>query len=337
MEQTLTKLIVHVGIDRAPSSVRDQVADHESNAVKYYLNEVVDFDTAAAFHKRPSNGVVQRELRSATLLADNTAPMGITDAQSQQISNHPEVRQLRRRCWDLTEERHRRGYRTWKDAAGTDISEQKRQADAELSCKLTSLREEAKKKNRQRHFRRTDTAIFNQQYEKAADTPGDNPQDRLPHHYQVSERVELIHLLCYLEPAKTEEEGHSRRLEYIRLLVRWQGRKESPRRGREAVVSHSPSPESPATGAIPEKYDTLQCPFCLSDRRLPWPDREKRKSKINKLWDRVENIHEQELAAFSSGSRHCGICGMRNVAFVPESISHFKNHTQTVHGIRLRP
>lgn len=38
--------------EKAPSSVRDQVADHESNAVEYYLNEVVDFDTAAVFHKR---------------------------------------------------------------------------------------------------------------------------------------------------------------------------------------------------------------------------------------------------------------------------------------------
>ncbi|TQB67531.1 hypothetical protein MPDQ_005340 [Monascus purpureus] len=106
------------------------------------------------------------------LLADNTAPMGITDAQSQQISNHPE--------------------------------------------------KEAKKKNRQRHFRRTDTAIFNERYEKTPDAQGDHIQGRLPHHYQIPERAELTHLLCYLEPAKTEDEAHSRRLGYIRLMVRWQ-------------------------------------------------------------------------------------------------------------------
>ncbi|KAF5854957.1 hypothetical protein ETB97_010486 [Aspergillus alliaceus] len=51
----------YVRSDKAPASVRDQVADHESNAVKYYLNKVVDFDTAAAFHQQPSNEAVQRE------------------------------------------------------------------------------------------------------------------------------------------------------------------------------------------------------------------------------------------------------------------------------------
>lgn len=103
------------------------------------------------------------------------------------------------------------------------------------------------------------------------------------------------------------------------------------------AMSLSPSPEPPAGRAIPEKYDPLQCPFCLSDRRLPWPDRKKRKSKINKLWDHVENIHEHALAGFNSGTQRCGICGMHNVTFVPSSVSHFKNHTQTIHGIRLRP
>ncbi|ODM20278.1 hypothetical protein SI65_03331 [Aspergillus cristatus] len=105
--QNLTQKVLRRGAinainNRAPSSVRDQVADHESNAVKYYLNEVVDFDTAAAFHKRPSNEIVQRELRSATLLADSTAPISLTDAQSWKISNDPEVHRLRKACRDLT-------------------------------------------------------------------------------------------------------------------------------------------------------------------------------------------------------------------------------------------
>lgn len=55
------------------------------------------------------------------------------------------------------------------------------------------------------------------------DLQGDQTQDRLPHHYQIPERAELIHLLCYLAPAETEDEAHFRRLEYIRLMVRWQG------------------------------------------------------------------------------------------------------------------
>jgi hypothetical protein len=126
--------------DRAPALVRDQVADHESNAVKYYLNEMVDFDTAAAFHQRPSNETVQRELRSATLLADSTARMGLTDEQRCEINRNHEIRRLRERCRRLTAKIRQRGYRNLKEAAGTRLGEQKRQ---------TELRQKAKKKTTQ--------------------------------------------------------------------------------------------------------------------------------------------------------------------------------------------
>lgn len=107
---------------------------------------------------------MQRELRSATLLADNTAPLGLTEAQSRKTANNPDVRHLRKICRGLTAEIHKRGYRTLKDAAGTEIGEQKRRADAELNRTLARLHDKTKAKNRRRHFRSTDTNIFNQQY-----------------------------------------------------------------------------------------------------------------------------------------------------------------------------
>ena len=90
-------------------------------------------------------------------------------------------------------------------------------------------------------------------------------------------------------------------------MIRWQGRKESPHRGKQAVITmqHLPTPKPPRAKIIPERYEPLQCPFCLSDTRLPPLDREKRKSKTNKLWDHIENIHRQELAAFDTGNRRC--------------------------------
>jgi hypothetical protein len=90
--------------DKAPSSVRDQISDHESNAVKYYLNEVVDFDTAAAFHKRISNEEVQKEARLATLMADMTAPRDLNDKDKDRIRNHPDIKRLAEKCRRLTAE-----------------------------------------------------------------------------------------------------------------------------------------------------------------------------------------------------------------------------------------
>lgn len=328
---------VNADLDNAPSSVRDQVADHESNAVKYYLNEIVDFDTAAAFHKRPSNEVVQRELRSATLLADNTAPIGLTAAQAQKISRDPEVRHLRSVCRALTAEIRSQGYKLLRDAAGTEIGERKKRADAELNRTLTRLRDEAKERNRRRHFRKTDTAIFNQQYELNQPCHEAKLQPQVARTYQIPERKELVDLLCYSTPTKTDEEAHLRRLRYVRLMVQWQGRKESPRRGKQSAIIPEPQATNPSSTCAVEKFDPLQCPFCLSDTRLSPADRAKRKSKTNKLWEHVERIHEQELAAFDSGCRKCGLCRQRNIDFMPSSVSNFKNHTHTVHGIRLRP
>ncbi|BCR99969.1 uncharacterized protein AKAW2_50311S [Aspergillus luchuensis] len=120
-------------------------ADNESNAVKYYLNEIVDFDTAAAFHKRPSNEVVQRELRSAILLADKTVTIGLTATQAKKITTDPEVCRLRRVCRALTAEIRSQGYKRVKDAADTEIGERKKRADARLNSTLTRLREEERR------------------------------------------------------------------------------------------------------------------------------------------------------------------------------------------------
>jgi hypothetical protein len=110
---------------------------------------MVDFDTAAAFHQRLSNETVQRELRSAILLADSTAPMGLTDEQRCKINRNHEIRRLRERCRRLTAKIRQRGYRNLKEAAGTRLGEQKRQSDAQLARKLTELRQKAKKKTTQ--------------------------------------------------------------------------------------------------------------------------------------------------------------------------------------------
>lgn len=283
---------------------------------------------------------MQREFRSATLQADNTAPLGLTDKHKRRIARDPEVRRLRRVCRSLTKAIRESKYRTVKGAKGTKIGEKKRQADAELNSKLTELRQKAKEQNRRRHFRNTDTILFNQRYENGPQAQESEVLDRSPHYYQILERAELVDLLFYTPPAKTEEEAFLRRLRYIRLLVRWQSRKEAPRRGRQAAVTAVPQPQpsraSPGANTIPEKYDPLQCPFCLADPRLPPSNREKKKSKPNKLWNHVENLHREELAAFDSGTRRCGLCGMRSIDFVLPSLPAFKNHTETVHGIPLR-
>jgi hypothetical protein len=74
-----------------------------------------------------------------------------------------------------------------RDAAGTQLSEEKRQADTQLARKLTELRQKAKTKNQKRHFRYKDTELFNQRDEDKPQPQERDPQPHCPHHYQIPE------------------------------------------------------------------------------------------------------------------------------------------------------
>ena len=257
-----------------------------------------------------------------TLMADRTAPTGITDEQRLWLTNHPKVQARRERCKILTTKCRQMGYASWKMAEGTHI-----------------YAEKLKNKNRRRHFRDADVRIFNQQFRQSSPPKVQiqNPTLTPPVH-GISERRELIRIICHSKPELTWKEEHIRRLECIRLFIQWQSRQESPRRGRMAAILRQPaSPtDPPICEVIPEKYEPKQCPFCVSNLSKPRHERERPLSRISKMWNHVENIHCQELAAFASGNIPCPICKAREVKFIPSNIPHFKSHTQKVHDIRLR-
>ncbi|KAL9625315.1 MAG: hypothetical protein Q9160_000378 [Pyrenula sp. 1 TL-2023] len=324
--------------DKAPFSVRDQVADHESNAVKYYLNEIVHFDTAAAFLQRPSNEAVQREARLVTLMADTTALTHLNDQQKAQIQNDARIRRKVDNCQRLKDEIKKEGYRPVKAAKGTALYEEKKQADNDLNREWTHLREKRRRKARKRHFRSSDTMVLNQQFGKGPSSISQKPVPCLaPPVYQIRERAALVELICRSRPDPTVEEEHARRVKCMKLWIRWQDRHESSCRGTLASLSKDHlEPEALGNGIISEKCKPLQCPFCLGNKALPYRARTRMLSKTSNLWDHVESVHQHELAAFGAGQKQRGVCVARKKAFIPKSVTHFKNHTQTGRGIRLR-
>jgi hypothetical protein len=115
-------------------------------------------------------------------------------------------------------------------------------------------------------------------------------------------------------------------------------RQESQRRGKLTSASkHHLVPEPLEIKTVPEKCKPTQCPFCIGNVSKPYQERTKPLSTVNKLWDHVESVHRDELAAYASGKKACSICKARGTTFTPSSVPHFKNHTQKVHVIRLRP
>lgn len=96
-------LIFGITADKAPSSVRDQIFDHQSNTVCYYLDREVKFNTQAAFLSRPSDEVVQKLARVMTLTVNANASNTTFRELLKKMANNKRMVQSGRTSKDLTE------------------------------------------------------------------------------------------------------------------------------------------------------------------------------------------------------------------------------------------
>jgi hypothetical protein len=228
------------------------------------------------------------------------------------------------KCRRLKEKMKKRGYRSMKDAEGTGIYEEKKKADDELNRERTRLREKLKKRVRKRHFRSSDTMALNQQFGGRSSEPQKPTPHLSPPVYQIRERAALVPLICRSKAELTVDEEHTRRLECIRLWIKWQDRQESQRRGKLASTSKQHLvPESPAIKIeepFPEECKPTQCPCCIGNVSKSYQERTKPLSRVNKLWDHVDKVHGLEVAAFADGDKLCPICEARGMIFALSSI-----------------
>ncbi|EDN05446.1 predicted protein [Histoplasma mississippiense (nom. inval.)] len=331
--------------NKAPSSVRDQVADHESNAVQYYLDTVIRFDLEAAAMELPFNDVVQKAAHGLFLNADATAPTELTDELKRKITENPKIIELTERSKELTRKLRAMGFRSVPAARGkTPLYEEKMKVVSRLNRSKVYLHSKLIERQRRWHFRHADTERFNQRLRNGAGG-GSLDECPAPPPLQISERRRVVELTCTGTQELTEDEQFGRRCACIIVWFKLQRRKEVQRRGRHKKQQPSqrdfqldpPLDTVRAKGSIPAKLGEKQCPFCVADISLPWGERMKVRERTNKFWNHIESVHREELKAYSTGQKHCGICKVQGVTFTPPSIMEFKSHTLSVHGPRLRP
>jgi len=80
-----------IDTDKTPSSVRDQIFDHQSNVVRYYLDRKIRFNTQIAFLDRSSDEIVQKLVRLMTLTVDSSASIELSDELSKKLANSKRV------------------------------------------------------------------------------------------------------------------------------------------------------------------------------------------------------------------------------------------------------
>ncbi|CAL8577089.1 hypothetical protein XPA_002936 [Xanthoria parietina] len=328
--------------NKAPASVRDQTFDHQQGAVGYYLDQEVRFDTKACYLGRPSNEVVQKMARLASLTADASAPTELSSEQKAKLAIHPKLTKLGQRNEALTERIRRAGYRAVKDAQGTSLFKKKKRAEARLNAAKKRLRVDIIAQARKRHFRKADTITFDAQfsaekvsYASALDTPYAKPFT-----YNVPERAEVVRLVCSPGEGLTDRQRFRRRIEAVEVRTALCHRREAQRRGRpKATIKQEES-----DGAVNNSYrDTkdefpiicrpTQCPFCLGDESLPYHHRVYEYAKPHQMM----NEAEKHLKRFAPGDEvPCPHPTCKAAGLVLSSAMAFKNHTAMVHKIFLR-
>ncbi|OJD24573.1 hypothetical protein ACJ73_04067 [Blastomyces percursus] len=304
--------------NKAPSSVRDQVADHESNA-------------------KAAHGLF--------LNADTTAPTELTDELKRKITDNPKIRELTEQSKELTRKLRAMGFHSVPAARGkTPLYEEKMKAVSWLNRSKVYLHSKLIERQRRWHFRHADTERFNQRLRNGA--AGESLDEcPAPPPLQIPERRRIVELTCAGTQELTEDEQFAHRCACIIVWFKLQRRKEVQRRGRhkkQQPPQRDFQPDPPldtvrAKESIPAKLGEKQCPFCVADTSLPWGERMKVWERTNKFWNHIESVHREQLKAYSSGQKYCGICKMQGITFIPRCLMEFKSHTWSVHGPRLRP
>lgn len=334
-------LICGIPADKAPSSVRDQIFDHQSNTVRYYLDREVRFNTIAAFLGRPSDDVVQKLARLMTLTVDPNAPTKLSPELSKKVAQGKRVLQLSRESKELTGKLKRK-YDVVRRAPPNDPwLKTKKQVDAALHREKNNRRNRLLEKARKRHFRNADTSILEAQFADPSITASDEDiKPPAPRQYDIPERGEIVRLTCEPISDTTDLRKHAQRLKTIRARVALCGRQESRHRARPRLTRPSTeSMTSPGTSDedIKDRFPVVckptQCIFCLGNESKSYPGRMFEYAKPHKMMNEVEKHLQSFLPADEVPCPHpqCKAAGL-----VLSSVMHFKNHAATVHKINLR-
>ena len=342
---TMPMLILEIIIDKAPSSVRDQIFDHQSNAVRYYLDREVRFNTQAAFLGRPSDDVVQKLARLMTLTVDLDAPIKLSNELSKKLANSKRVVQLGCTSKDLTKKLKKK-YRLVRLAPLNDpLLKEKKDVDAALHREKSNRRNRMIEKARKRHFRNADTATLEAQFVDSNIAVSDEVvKPPAPLQYDIPERSDIVRLTCESIADLTDDEKHTRRIEALQARVAFCGRQESRRSSQTRSVDKSSGLMTPPKGSLeePEEDKTdhfplvckpRQCIFCLGNERKSYEGRTFEYARVNKMMDEVE----RHLEGFALGDPipcphpTCKVAGL----VLPE-VMVFKYHIAMVHKIILR-
>ncbi len=239
-------LILKITVDKAPSSVQDQIFDHHFNVVWYYLDQKVRFNTQAAFLNHPSDDVVQKLARLMTLTVDLDAPTKLSDELSKKVANSKQVVQLSHTSKDLTKKLKKKYWFVRLAPPNDPLLKEKKEVNAALHRKKTNRRNRMLEKAQKRHFRHADTVTLKAQFADLSLAASDEDvKPPAPLQYNITEQGEIVRLTCEPIADLSNHKKHARRIEALQAQVALCGRQESRRSQPQSTQSSRKSMTTP--------------------------------------------------------------------------------------------
>lgn len=295
-----------------------------------YINERVEFDLQNTFLENPTEDKLIRMFAHVSITRDPRATRDmVPDDVWRNLPPDPEILELEERRAELKGGQYR-------------IKGQKDEAEIrKLSNKIRSMR--AQRENsivmayREYFFYNRPTWDIERQ--ARGEAPDEYAEPAID--IQIPERARLAKILCHQPDSWTDEEIWQRRIEAIGLMVALCDRRETVksqciRRSAQAAVPTKR--ESPEPDLFPLLMQKTQCPRCIGDGRMTYAERMFPYCRPTVMNDHFDREHLKEMEDLERDNLViCDHPKCREDGLKLKSVDHFRNHVQTVHGVKLRP
>ncbi|KAK0707074.1 hypothetical protein B0T26DRAFT_729064 [Lasiosphaeria miniovina] len=310
----------------ASDAVRDQMMRHDPKWATFnnaYINEKVGFHLQNAFLEEPTEDSLLAMLTHIGLTRDPRASKDmVPDDVWELMLPDPQIEALKAERAQLKGGRHR-------------IKGSKNEGKIRELTKWIATKEQQRKTTIRREYRKH---YFYNRPTWDMDADGQEEYVKPAADLQITERAQLAEIL-YNQPDNLGlAELLELRIRAGELVVILCGKRETARRGRirrraqaqaDVTVKESPGPD-----LFPYKINKRQCPRCIGDEMLTYEERTFKYYRLAVMHDHFDRNHAQYLDSVEQISYNHPKCKDEALGF--KHLSHYKNHIQKVHGVKLR-
>lgn len=217
--------------------------------------------------------------------------------------------------------------------AGQDCENEVRQLTYQIGIKKDKIAKDVEKDYRRYVFHNRPNWDIEQQFSSEAAEEEYVPPDI---DLQIPERAQLAHILRNQPPDLSDEAINELRIEVADLSSKLCKKREKPRLGHLKWAKPTVSVQRSEPEPFPLLMKNTQCPECFADEALPLQQRQFEYCRPSVMWDHFddEHLHRKEQAV-ARGERK--LCNQPECVTVElQHVDHYRNHTESVHRVRLR-